>query len=130
MPFIEIKSYLEYIHTSYNITEYTYVLNNISKLYDNRNIIINIEYKNDDNVLYMNMKISDPLFISLLTDYHYDKIPGLYELKITSSLQSYNSRLNFIFSIDTDLIELALNKLYSVDCVIYSSNNLNLRNLH
>ena len=135
MPFVEIKRFLvNEIKSSLLQPNVIFKLHNISKMYGSKEIIINIECKNNENISYINTKISNPLFINLLTDYHYDKIPGLFELKITYSLRISDPILIFIFSIDTELIELGLNKLYSVDCAIYSSNSnsnsnsLNLRN--
>jgi SWI/SNF-related matrix-associated actin-dependent regulator of chromatin subfamily A3 len=128
MPFYEIKSYSEPLNILYVQPHWTYKLYNISKINCSTHIVINIEYKNNDNVSYINMKIYNTLFINLLTDYYYDNFPGLYQLQLSSSLNSNKRILSFTFYIDTELVELGLNKLYSLDCAIYSSDTLNLRN--
>lgn len=127
MPFIEIKKYSEHADIDTSLSNETYTLYNISKIYDRKYVIIILECKCNDDISYVNMKISDPLFISLLVDYHYEKIPGLYNLEIFHTHIMY-TRLDFIFSVDTDLMELALNNLYSLDCIMYSNTILNLRN--
>jgi SNF2 family DNA or RNA helicase len=125
MPFFNIKSFEIYVGQSKTIKNATYELYNISKMEAFRCIVIMIKIIKDNVEKYFSLKISNPFEISLLIDYYYDTIPGLYNLKIN---HLSHSKLTFNFSIDTDIMDLALNKLYSIDACIYSSKLLNIRN--
>ena len=129
MPFKQIKTFYEHGNRQ-TIEGYNeFKLHSISKINDNYSIIIIIKCCKDNDIMYVNKKISEPLFTSLIIDYYYNKIPGLYNLEIEFLGPNNGSTLKFIFSVDTDLIEVGINKLYSIDSSLYSVNRFSIRNI-